>query len=285
MPPFPIIDAHLHLWDPTHFRMPWLDGNAVLDQPYSLADYHTQTAGIAIEAMVYLQVEVSPAYALLEAQWVRDRAQEDARLKGLVAWAPIEDGQQARAYLDALVNFRPLVKGIRRVTQTEPIDFLVQPRVADAVRLLPSYDLTCDLCIYHPQLANAITLVRKCSETTFILDHIGKPAIGDGLLDPWRAQILELASLPNVSCKISGMATEANHERWTPSDLQPYLEHVLQAFGEDRVVFGGDWPVVTQASSYHRWVDTLDVLTSKLSEQARRKLWAENARRFYRLAQ
>lgn len=283
MPAFPIIDAHLHLWDPTRFRMPWLDGNALLDKPYGLAEYHQHTKGIDIEAMVYLQVEVSPAYALLETRWVKERAREDPRLKGIVAWAPLEDGQQARSYLDALREEGPLVKGIRRVTQTEPLDFLVQPRVAEAVQLLPQYDLTCDLCIYHPQLANAIALVRRCPETSFILDHIGKPAIRDGLLDPWRAQIEELASLPNVLCKISGMVTEADHQHWTLSDLQPYFEHVVHEFGEDRIVFGGDWPVAFQASTYSRWVDTLDSLTTHLSTQAKRKLWAENARRFYRL--
>jgi L-fuconolactonase len=92
-----------------------------------------------------------------------------------------------------------------------------------------------------------------------------------------------LAAFPNVLCKVSGMVTEADHQRWTPDDLKPYVEHVLAAFGEDRVVFGGDWPVAYQAARYRRWVETLDSLTAGLSEPAKRKLWAENARRFYRL--
>ncbi len=121
------------------------------------------------------------------------------------------------------------------------------------------------------------------SQHRFILDHIGKPSIGGRVLDPWREQIWELASLPNVYCKVSGLVTEAEHHRWTPGDLEPYVSHVLESFGEDRVVFGGDWPVLLHSSSYCHWVETLDSLTAHLSPGARRKLWADNARRFYRL--
>jgi len=284
MPGFPLIDSHVHLWDPTHFRMSWLDGNAVLDQTYDLAEYRQHTEGIAVEAMVYLQVEVNPPYGLLEAQWVAERARQEPRLRGIVAWAPLEDGEQVRSYLSALVAVDPRIKGVRRVTQSEPdLGFVIQPRFVQAVRLLPDYGLSCDLCIDHPQIPSVIELVRLCPRTSFILDHLGKPNIRDHVLDPWRGQIRELAALPNVLCKISGMVTEADHQRWTEGDLVPYLEHVLEIFGEDRVVFGGDWPVATQASTYRRWVETLDHLTAGLSDAAKHKLWAENARRFYRL--
>jgi L-fuconolactonase len=116
-----------------------------------------------------------------------------------------------------------------------------------------------------------------------MFDHIGKHNIKDLVLDPWREQMRDLASFPNVYCKLSGLVTEADHQSWTPADLEPYVAHVLEVFGEDRVVFAGDWPVATQASPYVRWVETLDGLTVHLSDGARRKLWADNARRFYRL--
>jgi L-fuconolactonase len=284
MPDFSIVDAHVHLWDPSYFRMSWLDGNALLNQRYALPEYRQHTEGIRIEAMVYLQVEVEPAYGLLEAQWVADLSKEDDRLKAIVAWAPLEFGEQVRAYLSALAAISPRIKGVRRVTQSEPdLRFVAQPRFVRAVQMLPEFGLSCDLCIFHPQLPSAIDLVRQCPNTSFILDHIGKPDIRNHVLDPWRSQIRELASMPNVICKVSGMVTEADHQRWTPDDLKPYVEHVLEVFGEDRVAFGGDWPVALQASPYRRWVETLDQLTASLSNSAKRKLWSDNARRFYRL--
>ena len=285
MPPLPIVDAHLHLWDPTRFRMSWLDDNPLLNKPYGLADYHAHTAGIEVAAMVYIQVDVEPPYALLEARWAAERATEDPRLGGIVPYAPLEFGEQVRAFLEALVMISPLVKGVRRIVQSEPDpDFCLQPSFVRGTQILPEYSLSCDICINYRQLASTIELVRRCPNTSFILDHLGKPNIAGGMTEPWHAQISELASLPNVVCKVSGAVTEADHTHWTNDDLAPYIAHVLEAFGEDRVVFGGDWPVVLNASSYQRWVETLDTLTAHLSPEAKRKLWADNARRFYRIS-
>lgn len=284
MPDFPIVDAHLHLWDPRHFRMPWLDGNELLDKRYDLAEYREHTHGVDIATMVYVQVEVAPAYALLEARWAAERAVADPRLQGIVAWAPLEDGECARSFLTALAGVDGPIKGVRRLLQDEPDPaFCLRPDFVRGVRLLPEYGFSFDICVNHHQLANAVELVRRCPETSFMLDHIGKPNIKEQVLDPWRAEIDELAALPNVMCKISGLVTEADWQRWTPDDLAPYVAHVLNAFGEDRVAFGGDWPVALQAASYPRWIETLDALTAHLTPEARRKLWGENARRFYRL--
>jgi len=124
--------------------------------------------------------------------------------------------------------------------------------------------------------------VAQCPEVSFVLDHIGKPDIKGGVLDPWREQIAALAAFPNVMCKISGLVTEADHQGWTTADLLPYVDYIVKSFGENRIMFGGDWPVAFQASTYPRWVETLDALTTSLSPEGKRKLWAENARRFYR---
>jgi L-fuconolactonase len=284
MPSFPIVDAHLHLWDPQRFAIPWLDGNPTLRRRFGPPEYAEHARGVDVEAMVYLEVDVEPHYALLEAQWVAERAREDPRIKAIVAHAPVEYGERARSYLDALVAITPLVKGVRRLIQGEPdVAFCLRPEFVEGVQLLAEYGLSFDICIYHPQMASAIELVRRCPRVSFMLDHLGKPGIKQHVLDPWRAQMRELAALPNVICKISGAVTEADHDRWTAENLRPYIEHALEVFGEDRVAFGGDWPVVLLASSYQRWVETLDGLTIGLSEAAKRKLWAENAKRFYRL--
>lgn len=266
-----IVDAHVHLWDPRTFRMPWLDGDPVLEQPFGPAEYAAATDGLDVEAFVYVQVDATPAYGLLEAQWAAERGPA-----GIVAWAPVEDGPVMRSYLDALVK-TPRVKGVRRLIQSEADpDFPL--RLIDGLKLLPDYGLTFDICIRHQQLARSIDMVRACPDTNFILDHLGKPPIKAQQLDPWRSQITELAELPNVlACKVSGAVTEADQQHWTARDLEPYISHVLRAFGEDRVMFGGDWPVVLHASSYRRWVDTVADFTRSP------KFWRETARRVYRL--
>ena len=284
MPDSPIVDAHVHLWDPELMRIPWLDAVAELNRPFGLAEYRAHTAGVAVAELIYVQVEVAPAYALSEARRAAALAAEEPRLRAIVAYAPLEDGARARSYLDDLVQISPLVRGVRRITQGEADPaFCLRPGFVEGVRLLPAYGLTCDLCIYHHQLGPTVELVRRCPEVTFMLDHIAKPGIRAGAQEPWRAQLAELAALPNVMCKISGVVTEADHAAWTPEQIGPYVAHALAVFGEERVAFGSDWPVVVQAGGYRRWAETLDGLTAHLSPAARRKLWAENARRFYRL--
>ena len=284
MPLGPIVDSHVHLWDPTRFRMPWLDGNARIGKPFGLAEFREHAAGIDVEGIVYLQVEVTPPYALLEAQWVADQPADGPPILGIVPWAPLEDGDRARSFLDAMVEIDPRIKGIRRLYQGEPdLDFCIRPDFIRGVQILPEYGLSFDLGVFHQHLKNTITLVRACPDVSFVLDHIGKPDIKNGLEQPWRDEITELASFPNVTCKVSGMVTEADSDAWTTADLRPYVEHVLASFGEDRVMFGGDWPVVLMASPYRRWVESLDEIAAGLSDAAKRKLWNENARRFYRL--
>jgi L-fuconolactonase len=236
--------------------------------------------------MVYVQVEVEPAYALLEAEWVVARADEEPRLRGIVPWAPLEYGDRARAFLEALVAIDHRIKGVRRLLQSEPDPaFCTRPDFVRGVQILADFDLSFDICIRQNQLPSVVAMAGQCPRTSFVLDHIGKANIKEHEMDPWREGVRQLAAFPNVLCKISGMATEADWSAWTPEDLRPYLEHVLEQFGEDRVMFGGDWPVALNATSYRRWVETADALTAGLSADARRKFWSENARRFYRLDQ
>jgi L-fuconolactonase len=279
-----IIDAHVHLWNPDIFNMPWLEDVPAIRRPYGLQEYHEQSRRLPIVGMVYVEVGVDPRQAVREAYHVVGLAQEEPRLQAIVAAAPVEQGAAVGGHLEALSALSPLVKGVRRNIQdeTEP-DFCLRPDFVEGVRLLAEYGLSFDLCIRHWQLRSIVELVRKCPDTRFILDHLGKPDIKQHVLDPWRGHLAQLAALPNVWCKISGLVTEADLQRWTPDDLAPYLAYALEVFGEDRVVFGGDWPVLLLASSYDRWIETLDSLTRHLSPEAKRKLWAENARHFYRL--
>lgn len=280
----PIVDAHVHLWNPEQFTMPWLAGIPQLNRPYGLQDYREQTQDLPITGIVYVEVGVEPREALREAHHIVDLAREDPRLQAIVAAAPVEHGDAVREHLASLLAISPLIKGVRRNLQDEAEpDFCLQPNFVAGVRLLAQFNLSFDLCIKHWQLPYVTELVRRCPDTAFILDHLGKPGIKQHLLDPWQADLRKLAGLPNVVCKISGMVTEADHKNWQPADLEPYINVVLEAFGEERVLFGSDWPVALLASSYQRWYETLEALTTHLPLSAKRKLRAENAQRFYRM--
>jgi L-fuconolactonase len=280
---FPIVDTHLHLWDPAHLRYPWLEGNDLLNRRYLLEEYRQATGPIAVDKMVFLQCECDPAQFLDEAAWVTELAAQDPRIQGIVPWAPLELGDAARPALEELAR-NPLIKGIRRIIQFEPdMEFCLRPDFVRGVQALPDYGFSFDICINHLQLPNTIRMVAQCPNVQFILDHIGKPDIKAHLFEPWATDLRTLAQFPNVWCKISGLVTEADHQRWTPADLQPYIEHVVETFGFDRVIYGGDWPVAYQATAYPRWVTTLVDAVAGCTPTQLRQLFRDNAIAFYRL--
>jgi len=283
MPDFPIIDTHLHLWDPRRLRYPWIDNIPLLNRPYLLEDYRKACGPVQVEKMVFLQCECLPEQFLQEADWVTSLARQDPRIQGIVPWAPLEKGEAARPDLERLAQ-NPLIKGVRRIIQFEPdLSFCLRPGFVRGVQILSDYNFSFDICISHVQMTNTLQLVRQCPDVRFILDHIGKPDIKNRLLDPWRAEIKALSEMPNVYCKVSGLVTEADHKNWTKEDLKPYIDHVIACFGSDRVIYGGDWPVAYQATEYPRWVETLAWAVSGASEAERRKLFRDNAISFYRL--
>jgi L-fuconolactonase len=236
-----------------------------------------------VETIVFLQCECLPEQALQELEWVDALAERDGRIRGIVPWAPIERGAGCREYLEGLGRY-PRVRGVRRILQDEPDpEFCMRPDFVRGVRMLGESGLSFDICIRHAQMDGAIRLVEACPGVRFVLDHVGKPDIAGRRMDPWRDGIRALASLPNVWCKISGMVTEADLRDWKDEDLRPYLDHVLSCFGFDRVMFGGDWPVVELASEYPRWVGALCRAVENRPDADRRKLFRDNAIAFYRL--
>ena len=283
MPAFPIVDTHLQLWDLQRLRYPWLASVPMLNKHHLIEDYRRACGPVAVAKMVFLQCECDFAQFQEEADWVTEVSRVDPRIRGIVPWAPLEKGDAAEADLARLAA-NPLIKGIRRIIQFEADpEFCLRPDFVRGVQLLPRHGFSFDLCINHKQLANTLKLVQQCPNVRFIMDHIAKPDIKAGLLDPWRAEMRELARLPNVWCKLSGLVTEADFAKWTPADLQPYIEHVVDCFGFDRVIFGGDWPVSTQATDYPRWVSTLDAALKGASPDELHKLYVRNAEAFYRV--
>ncbi len=281
-----IIDAHIHLWDLSAFPVPWIVGDAVLNRSYLLQDFEDQSAGLGVDGIVFVQAAVANEYSLLEADWVRSLATRDPLIKGMVAYAPLEYGEQIRSYLDALMTRGSLIKGIRRGLPDPTDAKFDMDGFIRGIQILPEYGLSFDILGKGtPHLNMAIQIAQRAPDTSLIIDHLLKPYIKEQQLDPWRAQMTTLAAFPNVWTKISGMATEADLQNWKPEDLKPYVDHALSAFGEDRVVFGGDWPpVLTANATYRRWVETLDGLTAGLSPAGKQKLFGDNARSFYRLS-
>ncbi len=280
---FPIVDTHLHLWDTKRLRYPWLDNNPLLNKPYLLEDYRRACGPVQVEKMVFLQCECDVSQFMDEADWVTSLAAQDPRIEGIVPWAPLEKGDAARADLERLAENR-LMKGIRRIIQFEPdMEFCLRPDFVKGVQALPDYHFSFDICISHIHMANTIKMVRQCPNVQFILDHIGKPDIKNQVFEPWRHEIKALAAFPNAWCKVSGLVTEADHQSWTKEALKPYIDHVIECFGFDRVMYGGDWPVAYQATDYPRWVETLAWAVSGCSNTELEKLFRANAITFYRL--
>jgi L-fuconolactonase len=283
MPAFPLVDTHLHIWDLGRLNYPWLANVPKLNRNHLIEDYRAACGPVQVAKMVFLQCECEPAQFQQEADWVTEVSRQDPRIRGIVPWAPLEKGGDAHADLARLAA-NPLVKGIRRIIQFEADpEFCLKPDFVRGVQSLSRHGLSFDLCINHRQLANTLKLVRLCPNVRFVMDHIAKPDIKAGLLDPWRAEMKELARLPNVWCKLSGLVTEADFAHWTPAQLRPYLDHVIGCFGFDRVMFGGDWPVSTQAADYPRWVEVLDEAIAGASPDEQHRLYVRNAEKFYRL--
>src|SRR6185369_7051789 len=231
MPDYPIVDSHVHLADPKRFGYAWTKNAPSLNRQVLPQDLTKAAAPVKIDRFVFVEVDVDFPQHLAEAEWIDGLAKSDPRLAGMVAALPLERGKAIEGELDKLRQNK-ILRGIRRL------------------KLLAPYDLVFDICIFHHHMPNAIKMVRQCPEVRFVLDHIGKPGIKAGIFDPWRQDLRELASLPNVHCKISGVTTEADHKNWTREQLKPYIAHAMETFGFDRIMYGGDWHVSELAGTY-----------------------------------
>lgn len=277
-----IVDAHVHLWDPERFRYPWLEGLPLLNHAFMPEELMAGSISSGVGKFVFVECGCEPSQNLAEADWVTTLAQTRSELKGIVAHAALERGQAALSDLKQLAT-HSLVKGIRRNLQGESNDFLRQPGLIEGLKLLPQFGFTFDLCIRPDQLAAAHELVERVPEVTFVLDHFGKPPVRNKGFEPWARDLRELATAPNVVCKISGLTTEADWKEWKVADLEPYFDHALACFGLQRVLFGSDWPVATLATSYERWIETVLKLMPFANEKELAQLFQTNAERIYRV--
>ncbi|MGH9841459.1 MAG: amidohydrolase family protein [Blastocatellia bacterium] len=276
------IDTHQHLWDLDQFRYSWTAGQPKLNRSFLMRDYLEATAGIEVVKSVHVEADVDEDFMLDETRWILSLAERDDNpLAGVVAVARPEY-DNFREQIEAIAG-HPQLKGIRRLLQSEPDELSTTTTFAENVRWLEEFDLSFDLCVRARQLPLAARLIRECPNVQFILDHCGNPDIRNRDYDPWQEDLQEVAGLPNVVCKVSGIVVNADLDNWTVEDLRPAVAQVIASFGWDRVMFGSDWPVCTLAAGYRQWFDALMFLTKEAGEANRRKIFYENAARFYRL--
>jgi L-fuconolactonase len=280
---FSMVDSHVHLWNTSKLRYPWLDGLPALNHAFLPVDFAAASVNSNVGKMIFVECGCEPVQSLAEVNWISDLAKTEPRLKGIVAHAPLENGESIRADLERLAA-NPLVKGVRRNLQGERDSALfLQPEFVTGVNLLAEFEFTLDLCIRHEQLCDVAELVRRVPQVNFVLDHFGKPDVRGKKTEPWAADLKMLAASPNVVCKISGLTTEADWKSWRPDDLKFYFERALECFGFNRILFGSDWPVATLATSYQCWLETVQNYFSFATDIDRIKLFQTNAERVYRV--
>ncbi len=279
-----IVDAHHHLWVRARHPQPWIDPvtMAAIDADFEPADLAPLARAAGVTATVVVQSVASVA----ETVDLLGVAAEDTLVRGVVGWVDLTADDVAER-LDQLRTARggERLVGIRHLVQSETDPaYLDRPDVRRGIAAVGAAGLVYDLLVRQHQLPMAVRLTRDLPEVSFVLDHLGKPALGHPEMAQWSRDLRALAASPNTTAKLSGLVTEVPASHWTPGDLRPAVEDALDAFGPDRLMFGSDWPVCLLASSYQRWVDTMAELLDGQDGADQASVWGETARRVYGLA-
>lgn len=280
-----LIDTHVHLLHPGRFSYDWCAGAPALQGPFPLAAYRAAANGAPhaaqVRAALFMEADVPAAQQEAEAAYFAQLCTGEPGAPGLVAVIagarPESPGFPAQ--LERLAA-QPRIRGLRRVLHTMPDDLALSPLLAENLRRLPAHGLTFDLCTRPHQLPHVITLVQRCPETRFILDHCGVPDIARGALEPWRSYIRQLAALPNVVCKVSGLPGCADPARPLVPQLRPFVEHCCESFGVSRLLWGSDWPVSFDLPA---WLEATAELFAHFSAAEKLQFGVTNAQRLYRL--
>jgi L-fuconolactonase len=285
--PFPIIDTHQHLWDMSQFQLSWLknDESTVLARSYVTSDYLEATKAVNVVQAVYMEVDVIPEQHNAEADYVLKLCESrDSPTSGaVISGRPGEAG--FGKYMERFAG-NTLIKGVRQVLHGgTPAGYCLQKQFVESVKLLGDMNKSYDLCMRSGELLDGVKLIDQCPKTRFVLDHCGNGPIAPkdkNDFSIWLKGLKEIAQRPNVVCKISGIVASAP-EGWQTSDLAPVVVESLEAFGEDRIMFAGDWPVCLMRASFERWVNALKEIVKDRSETFKKKLFHDNAMKFYGL--
>lgn len=290
----PIVDTHQHLWDMRRIRPPWLKPGNPLARSCVMEDYLEATRGLNVVKAVYMEVAVAEADLLTEAGQIVELCQrrDSPTVAAVIGGRPASDG-----FREYITRFRdvPCVKGVRRTVGRKrgKVSRCLERAFVRGVRLLGEFGMSFDLCVAPGELSDGATLVEQCPDTRFVVDHCGnadpKAFRTGGAARPshdpgrWRRGIARLARHQRVVCKISGIVARMPRDGWSPDDLAPVVDHCLDTFGPDRVVFGSDWPVCTRGATLRQWVEALKEIVCTRPAAEQRKLFHDNAVRFYGL--
>ena len=295
-----IIDTHQHLWNLDRLKLPWVEGVPALNRSFEISDYLKASASSGIRRTVYMEVDAHPVDKQKEIDEMTPRCQEDSDLiLGMVVSA--DPGKPGFTEFLGANSGNPFIKGVRQVLHNpeQASKYCLTPEFVQSIRALGKRDLLFDICIRPAELHDAVELCRQVPETTFVLDHCGNadPYVVNGhrkidssssdttyvhSKESWQKGIFKLGELENVYCKISGIVARAETD-WNAETLAPTVNTCLEAFGEDRVVFGGDWPVCTLGASLSQWIAALKEIVSTRPTVVQEKMFSINAERLYQL--
>lgn len=270
------LDSHQHFWKYDAAQYGWMKPAWPIRRDYLPPDLQPLLARCGLDGAIAVQARQS----LEESRWLLELADQHPLIKGVVGWVDL----RSERVEDELARFAPHPRfvGVRHVVQDEPDDdFMLRPDFLRGIGKLRQFALRYDLLIFPKQLPAAIELVRRFPDQPFVLDHLAKPFIRDGLLSPWREQIRALAEFPNVMCKVSGMVTEAHWENWHAPDFRPYLDVVFAAFGPERLMIGSDWPVSLLAATYEESFGLVSDYLAQFPAALRDQVLGGNAAKFY----
>ena len=271
------IDGHHHLWRYSAAEYGWIDESmAVLKRNFLSTDLVAVMKGAGVDGAVAVQARQT----LEETQWLLELADECDGIRGVVGWAPIAEKSLPRA-LEEFAG-QPKLKGLRHIIQAERDEsYILRDDFNSGIRTLEGSGLIYDILIYERHLPQTIEFVDRHPNQPFVLDHVAKPRIRQGVMEPWASRVRDLARRQNVWCKVSGMVTEADWRQWSAEDFKPYLDVVFETFGVDRLMFGSDWPVCLLAASYGDVVRIVSDYTRNLPAIDTAKIFGLNAARVY----
>jgi len=273
-----IIDSHQHFWNYDPIRDSWIDDSmSIIRKNFLPKDLEPILIENGVDGCIAVQADQSE----LETQFLIDCACSNSFIKGVVGWVDLTSKN-----IDNRLNhfsLNPSFKGVRHIVQAEKKNYLLRKDVQNGISKLKEYNLTFDLLIYPHQIMNAVELVKKFSDQTFILDHIAKPNISKPVSDEWKYGIKLLSENHNVSCKISGMVTETNNFKFNKNDFTPFLDVIFNCFGSERIMFGSDWPVCLVAASYNQTIKIIHNYLENCSKKIKDDIMGNNAIKIYNL--